>query len=572
MQGAKMNSNSLKAFFEKIGIFSTELRHASLKKVKRLFLTPGKVFRYLGAFFKYNMIFNPKLSAAENGLKTSGNSFTLFGDFGELHNRIAGKKNDFKNILGQIKKLLAQGQKVKIILGLSRFNFARLNKMTEFSLAVLGEKIPLASVELKIFPVKDLPENFLNYLENIQARIDSEKISLSFCDEQLMEILNTVGLHAKVEPGREKNLLRLLGIISEQVFIGPQTIVFDPFHRCNTKCQHCWVHTPQVKHPEEFLNRKFDFELFKQIIDDAAGMFTDGIILQGDGEPLMYEQFMPMLRYGRSKQLGVLFFTNGILLDQDKAKEVIDLGVNEIYCSFPAGSPETYAKISSVQPPETFFKVRHNLKKFIELRREAGKDQPRLIVSHVIHNMNYHELVEMAKMDAEIAPDAVRFYLIRLDVMNRFLQLSPQQIEAIKEQVGPVADILRKNQIEFIDNFEFQLDHYDEKTGAWSKDFFLNSGCTIGWYFNLIPAKYDMSFCCHLRTVGYLDKKSFKDIWNSPEYWRWRRQAKYLKDNQAAKFANGQLLYDEHCDHCDNHQTIIRTLNELKKFDLFKYY
>jgi len=175
-------------------------------------------------------------------------------------------------------------------------------------------------------------------------------------------------------------------------------------------------------------------------------------------------------------------------------------------------------------------------------------------------------------MDADIAPDAVRFYLIRLDVMNRFLQLKPQEIEVIKKQIPEIALILEKSKIEFVDNFEFQLEHYDEKTGAWSKDFFLSHGCTIGWYFNLIPAKYDMSFCCHLRTVGYLDKKSFKDVWNSTEYWRWRRQAKYLKDNKSARFANGQLLYDEHCDHCDNHQTIIKTMNELKKYDLYKYY
>jgi MoaA/NifB/PqqE/SkfB family radical SAM enzyme len=567
-----MSANPVKLFPKKIGIFSTELRHASLKNVKRLLSSPSKGLRYLRAFFNYNMIPNPNALIAKEGLQIPKNSFKFFGDFEELHNRIAGNQVNFKKSVDQIKKLLAQGQEVKIILGLSRYNFARLNKLAEFSMSVLDKKTDLSSVTLKLFPVKDLPANFIDYVESIKKQIDSEKISISFEDEQLMEILNTVGLHAKVEPGREKDLLRLLGIICEQVFIGPQTIVFDPFHRCNTKCQHCWVHTPSVKHLEEFLNRKFDFELFKQIIDDASAMLTDGIILQGDGEPLMYEQFMPMLRYARSKQLGVLFFTNGILFDEEKAKEVIDLGVNEIYCSFPAGSPDTYAKISTIQPADTFFKVRNNLKKFMELRRAAGKNQPRLIVSHVIHTLNHHELVEMAKMDANIAPDAVRFYLIRLDVMNRYLQLKPQEMETIKKQVPEITRILKENNIELVDNFEFQLNHYDEKTGAWSKDFFLKHGCTIGWYFNLIPAKYDMSFCCHLRTVGYLDKKSFKDVWNSVEYWRWRRQAKYLKDNQAAKFANGQLLYDEHCDHCDNHQTIIRTLSELKKFDLFKYY
>ncbi|MDD5281432.1 MAG: radical SAM protein [Candidatus Omnitrophica bacterium] len=540
--------------------------------MRQLFASPFKANRYLRAFLKYNMVFAPKAPITEKNPKLSVNNFNLFGDFEELHNRIAGTEEDFAKIIAQIKKLAVKGREVKITIGLSRYNFARLNKMAEFLMFLLGEKIDLSSIELKLFPVKDLAENVFRYIESIKKQIDNKKIEISFYDNQLMDILNTVSLHAKVDPGRERNLLRLLGIISEQVFIGPQTIVFDPFHRCNTKCQHCWVHTPGVKHPEEFLERKFDFELFKKIIDDASGMMTDGIILQGDGEPLMYDKFMPMLRYARSKKLGVLFFTNGILLDEEKSKEVIELGVNEIYCSFPAGSAETYAKISTVQPGDTFYKVRDNLKRFMELRRKSGNSQPRLIVSHVIHTLNYHELIEMAKMDAHIAPDAVRFYLIRLDVMNKFLQLKPHEIEIIKKQVPEISRILEKNNIELVNNFEFQLDHYDEKTGAWSKDFFLSHGCTIGWYFNLIPAKYDMSFCCHLRTVGYLDKRSFKDVWNSTEYWRWRRQAKYLKDNKFARFANGQLLYDEHCDHCDNHQTIIKTMNELKKYDLYKYY
>ncbi|MBU2035163.1 MAG: radical SAM protein [Candidatus Omnitrophica bacterium] len=559
-------------YLKKINVFLTELKNSTFKTLKRLFLQPSIPLRYLRAFFDYRMVGGVNLPGERGDGHVEDNGILLLGDFEELHARIAGDNHDFPKKIKTIKYLMVNNRDINITIGLSRYNFGRLDKMAEFALSLLGKEADVSSVKLELFPVKDLPRNFISYMEEIKKRIESAGIKIAYFDGQLIEILNTIGLHARVNPGRERDLLRILGIISEQVFIGPQTIVFDPFHRCNTKCQHCWVHTPGVKHPEEFLERKFDFELFKKIIDDASEMMTDGIILQGDGEPLMYDKFMPMLRYARSKKLGVLFFTNGILLDEDKAKEVIELGVNEIYCSFPAGSAETYSRISTIQPGDTFYKVRDNLKKFMELRRKTGNNQPRLIVSHVIHTLNYHELVEMAKMDADIAPDAVRFYLIRLDVMNRFLQLRPQEIEAIKKQVPEIAAILKKNNIEFVDNFEFQLGNYDEKTGAWSKDFFLNKGCTIGWYFNLIPAKYDMSFCCHLRTVGYLDKKSFKEVWNSTEYWRWRRQAKYLQDHKGARFANGQVLYDEHCDHCDNHQTIIKALNELKKYDLYKYY
>jgi MoaA/NifB/PqqE/SkfB family radical SAM enzyme len=567
-----VNGYPLNGFLKKITLFSIELKHVTLKNAEHLFLNPHIMLRYLRALFIYDIAPSVQISTKEERVKSTCKEFTIFGDFEELHNRIAGTKNNFQESTKRIKCLIAKGENIQITIGLSRYNFARLNKIAEFCMLLLGKKVDLSIINLSVFPVKDLPHNFIGYVEEIKKHIDTERINVIFADGQLMEVLNTIGLHAQVNPGRERELLRLLGIISEQVFIGPQTIVFDPFHRCNAKCQHCWVHTPGVKHPEEFLNRKFDFELFKRIIDDAAEMMTDGIILQGDGEPLMYDKFMPMLRYARSKGLGVLFFTNGILLDEGKAKEIIELGVNEIYCSFPAGTAEVYKKIASIQPAEAFYKIKDNLKKFMALRRQSGNDRPRLIVSHVIHTLNYHELVEMAKMDVDIYPDAVRFYLIRLDVMNRFLQLKPEEVEAIKRQVPAISEILNKNNIEFVDNFEFQLNHYDEKTGAWSKDFFLNHGCTIGWYFNLIPAKYDMSFCCHLRTVGYLDKTPYKEAWNSLEYWRWRRQAKYLKENINTKFANGQVLYDEHCDHCDNHQTIIKVLNDLKKYDLYQYY
>ena len=496
------------------------------------------------------------------------NQLCIHGDFAELHQRICGV-DDFES---KIKQLQGKKADLKIIIGISRYNFARLDKICEFCSGLMGKPVNLDAVKLEVFPVKDLPANFKNHVEELRKHIDTNAIDFDFHDKQLEEILKTVSMHAQINPGKEKELLRLLGVVTEQVFIGPQTIVFDPFHRCNAKCQHCWVHTPGITQPEEFLNRKFDFDIFKGIIDDAVEMKVDGIILQGDGEPLMYDKFMPMLRYAKGKGLGVLFFTNGILLDEEKAREVIDLGVNEIYCSFPAGTAETYSKIAAVQPPQTYYRIRDNLKRFMELRSKSGKNNPRLILSHVIHTMNCHELIEMAKMDADIAPDAARFYLIRLDVMNRYLQLKPEEVEAMREAVPEIAKILGDARVEFVDNFEFQLNHYDDSTGAWSKNFFLEKGCTIGWYFNLIPAKYDMSFCCHLRTVGYLDKKSFRDIWNSIEYWRWRRQAKYLRQNTGAKFCNGQVLYDEHCDHCDNHQTIIRNLNELRLYGLDKYY
>lgn len=177
----------------------------------------------------------------------------------------------------------------------------------------------------------------------------------------------------------------------------------------------------------------------------------------------------------------------------------------------------------------------------------------------------------MAELDAYIKTDATRFYLIRLDENNKHLKLSDDQIEVIKRDLPAAADILKRTNIDFVDNIKFQLSHYENATGSWSKDIFLEKGCMIGWYFCLIPALGDISMCCHLRTVGYLNNQRFREIWNSEYYRRRRWEAKYISDHKDIRFLNGMTLYDEHCEHCDNHQGLLHIFNDLENNGLYKF-
>ena len=137
--------------------------------------------------------------------------------------------------------------------------------------------------------------------------------------------------------------------------------------------------------------------------------------------------------------------------------------------------------------------------------------------------------------------------------------------------MSEVKAYLKDKHIELLDTTDFQLNHYEKDTGAWSKGVFLEEGCPLGWFFSLVPALGDISLCCHLRTVGYLKDKSFKEIWTSREYEKYRMQAKHLKDNKNVTFLNGTKLYDEHCEHCDTHQVIRDIREELKNYNLERF-
>lgn len=150
------------------------------------------------------MTLNSKALIKQQSINSCDSDFNIFGDFEELHNRIVGAEDNFNKSIDRIKWLVDREENIKITIGLSRYNFARLNKIAEFCMSLLGKKVDLSLISLKIFPVKDLPQNFINYLEEIKKHIDSEKIDIIFYDDKLMEILKKVSLHAQANPGKKK--------------------------------------------------------------------------------------------------------------------------------------------------------------------------------------------------------------------------------------------------------------------------------------------------------------------------------------------------------------------------------
>ncbi|MBU1044827.1 MAG: radical SAM protein [Candidatus Omnitrophica bacterium] len=502
-------------------------------------------------------------------LRLEPESSYIYADNSALHDRIA-KVEEFENKISNLRKLKNQGKIPEITIGVSRYNFFKLNEILQFVAQEIGKPIDLRSLTLNIFPLKRLRRNFIEYLDELKKiakRIGG--IEFVLADDKLFELLTEIYTQAEID--NERQLLRLLGVICEHAFIGPQIVVIDPYHRCNANCVHCWVHTPSINHPQEFLDRKLSFDAFKNIADDLSDLYTDLMIFQGDGEPLLHERFFDMVKYGRAKGIEVSFFTNGLLLNKEVAKKAVDYGVSEIFCSLPAGKAETFAKINTKQDEKAFSTILENLRYLSDYKKQTKAKTPRLIVTHVIHTMNAHELVQMAENDIAIGADIMRFYLVRLDKNIEFLKLKPEDIQAIKQALPKIKQMVNGKSIQLLDTTEFQLNNFEPQTGSWSKDVFLQKGCALGWNFSLIPAAGDVSFCCHLRTVGYLKDKSFKEIWNSPEYERFRYQAKYLNEHKQEKFLNGTPMFDDYCQHCDTHQVIRDVWDKFALYNLEEF-
>lgn len=75
---------------------------------------------------------------------------------------------------------------------------------------------------------------------------------------------------------------------------------------------------------------------FKNVIDDLASMGVLYLYIAGQGEPFLVKDILDRISYATSRIPYVQLVTNGFLLDENKAKELAETGINTVCVSIDA--------------------------------------------------------------------------------------------------------------------------------------------------------------------------------------------------------------------------------------------
>ena len=129
----------------------------------------------------------------------------------------------------------------------------------------------------------------------------------------------------------------------------PIHIDFELHYGCNLKCQQCILQMDgsqlDPKHPYHILKKKgkISFEKFKEIIDEGTKYGLSSITLGVNNEPLMDKNIVKFIKYASEKGIeDIIIITNGILLDEELAKALLDSGLTKLYFSVDAAKENTY--------------------------------------------------------------------------------------------------------------------------------------------------------------------------------------------------------------------------------------
>ncbi|MBV9300673.1 MAG: radical SAM protein [Acidobacteriaceae bacterium] len=134
-------------------------------------------------------------------------------------------------------------------------------------------------------------------------------------------------------------------------------------------------------------------------------------------EPLMSPHFVEILRLASGYKVpNVNFFTNGLLLNDNKIDAIIQSGVTQLCISIDGATAATY---NAIRRDGDFDHLIHNVKRFIARRNAMQSATPRVRFDFVLMKRNIHELPDLVKLAAQLGVQQLAFrHLVSFEGLN----------------------------------------------------------------------------------------------------------------------------------------------------------
>lgn len=163
-------------------------------------------------------------------------------------------------------------------------------------------------------------------------------------------------------------------------------------------------------------------EEYASIIDQCAEHGAKAVKLNYDGEPLAHKEIVWQVEYAKKKGiLDVVINTNGALLKGDKARGILEAGIDGVFVSIDSISPDIYAE---QRVGTSLGRVIDNVYDFIKLRNELRPgcqirlsmvifDDPKwqkqfeammTMWGHLVDGLGYSPAVDFTKHGKQVFP------------------------------------------------------------------------------------------------------------------------------------------------------------------------
>jgi radical SAM protein with 4Fe4S-binding SPASM domain len=292
----------------------------------------------------------------------------------------------------------------------------------------------------------------------------------------------------------------------------------------------CWLHGA-----DGLGNRYEGVELSTGEISDflCQAARYKSLIYLGGAEPLLRKDFLEILKKSKELDLYVFFTSNGTLLDSEKIREIVKLGVDEIIFSIDGGE-ELH---DSIRGRGTFQKLTSNIKELLRYKSGRQCEKPRISVNiritpfiignitkniraidtatdHGVDSFRLHQLWYLTEKELQLHQASVKKYL-NCSARGAACHLNPMadniNMELLTDEINRLRRIPRIKLYPQLSHQEMQI-YFSEGTARKRR-------CLAPFYNVVIKPNGDVVFCpdewIDDYSLGNIRTTNFDDIWNN---------------------------------------------------------
>ena len=272
----------------------------------------------------------------------------------------------------------------------------------------------------------------------------------------------------------------------------PISIAIEPTTSCNLRCPECPSGKREFTRPTGMLEDGF----FRKVIDE---LHRDTLYLTFyfQGEPYLNPGFLDMVKYASSKGIYTATSTNAHYLDDAKARQTVESGLNRLIISIDGTTQETY---QSYRVGGKLDKVIEGAKNIIRWKKELRSKTPHVIFQFLVVKPNEHEIEDVKRLGKELGADEVRLKTAQVYEYENGNELIPSDAKYSRYRKEADGTYSIRNSME---------------NHCWK----LWSSCVITWDGMVVPCCFDKDAS---HRMGDLKKSTFSEVWKSGGYHNFR--------------------------------------------------
>lgn len=203
------------------------------------------------------------------------------------------------------------------------------------------------------------------------------------------------------------NLLRFNRGVKVPI-IGPLKAEWEVINFCNAKCQTClhWQRKPD----KAVLSTAEGKDLIRQLSNGGVVnlSFTGG-------EPLLRKDIVELISYAKGEGFFTSLVSNGLLITERRARELVDAGLDSIFISIDAANAKLNDEIRGI--PGYFELANSAIDNLKSMRRNSS---PKIFIKSTITTKNIKQLVPLAALCDSKGIEGFTFQLAQILKHNDF--------------------------------------------------------------------------------------------------------------------------------------------------------